>query len=62
MTCNHGYKDPVRKGRAHYVCRKCGQDITMELVLIAQADFDSLDTKEAQELADFIRMRRIAQR
>ena len=27
-----------------------------------QVDFDSLDTKEAQELADFIRMRSIATR
>lgn len=30
--CKHDYKNPVRKGRAHYVCKLCGEDITIELV------------------------------
>ena len=36
-TCEdfqHDYENSVKKGRAHYVCQKCGKDITMELVFI----------------------------
>ena len=36
--CPHDYENPVRKGRAHYVCRLCGVDISMDLFFIWQAD------------------------
>jgi hypothetical protein len=32
--CSHDYDNPVRKGRAHYVCPLCGEDITLALVFI----------------------------
>jgi hypothetical protein len=35
---NHDYDNYVRKGRAWLVCPKCGKDITLELVLMADAN------------------------
>lgn len=35
-NCN--FDDPKRVGRAHYVCKECGKDITMELVFMYTAD------------------------
>jgi len=46
--CNHDYKNAERRGRCRHVCPKCKADITLELVLIADAGinvdewFDSL--------------------
>ena len=34
-TCD--YDNPIKKGRAYYVCKDCGRDITLELVLIEKA-------------------------
>ena len=36
--CTHDYVDPVRQGRAHYTCAKCGADITMGVVLLHEAE------------------------
>lgn len=37
-ACDHnGYDDPERVGRANYRCRKCGRDISIEVILIAAA-------------------------
>lgn len=35
--CPHDYDNPIRKGRAHYECKHCGKDITLELVLLYEA-------------------------
>ena len=35
--CPHDYDNPIRKGRAHYVCKDCGDDITLLLVLLYEA-------------------------
>ena len=35
--CSHDYEQPIRKGRAHYVCRLCGADISVEVVLLGKA-------------------------
>lgn len=35
--CDHDYESPKRLGRAHYVCSKCGADITLELVFMREA-------------------------
>lgn len=35
--CDHDFTAPIRKGRAHYVCRLCGADITLALVYLAEA-------------------------
>ena len=37
MNCNHTYDNPKRIGRAHYVCRNCGTDISLELLMIYEA-------------------------
>jgi hypothetical protein len=39
--CRHDYEHPVRKGRARYYCRKCGADISLEVILIAAADLEA---------------------
>jgi predicted RNA-binding Zn-ribbon protein involved in translation (DUF1610 family) len=36
----HDYEHPEKKGRAHYVCPKCGKDITMELVFMNECEKD----------------------
>ena len=41
--CSHDYENYVRKGRARYHCPKCGADISMEVVLIAETTICSPD-------------------
>ncbi len=36
--CKHDYEHPVRRGRADYRCSKCGEDITITLALVAEAE------------------------
>ena len=36
------FDDPKRLGRAHYVCRICGKDITMELVFMHMAGVEGI--------------------
>lgn len=38
--CDHDYDNPRRLGRANYECRKCGTNISMDMVLLAEADED----------------------
>jgi hypothetical protein len=38
---NHDYAHPVWKGRAYAVCPKCGEDITLTLVLINEPERNS---------------------
>jgi transposase-like protein len=33
----------VRKGRAHYACRECGDDVTMELLYLADCDISLVE-------------------
>lgn len=33
-TWKHNYKNPIIKGRAHYICSKCWEDITLHLVFM----------------------------
>ena len=35
--CEHDYENPIKKGRAHYRCSKCDENITLDLVFIHQA-------------------------
>lgn len=32
--CQHDFANPVRKGRAFYVCKDCGKDISLLLFFI----------------------------
>ena len=34
VSCQHDFDKPIRKGRARYACPKCGQDISLELVMV----------------------------
>ena len=36
--CPHDYDNPIRKDQAYYVCPLCGDDITLVLVLIHEAE------------------------
>jgi len=35
--CKHDYENPIRKGRANYICRKCKKNIALDLVYINMA-------------------------
>jgi len=37
---NHDFEHLIRRGRAHYECPKCGEDVTMMLLLAEQAGID----------------------
>ena len=39
-TCDHDILNPERKGRACYYCRKCGADVSMDVILLAMAELD----------------------
>lgn len=41
QPCRHDYEHPVRKGRARYHCPKCGKDISMEVILLAEAEWEA---------------------
>ena len=43
--CKHDYENAIRKGRCHYHCPICDKDISLETILVAEAE----DTK-AKEL------------
>lgn len=36
--CNAALESPKRLGRAHYVCRECGKDITLALVMLMELE------------------------
>ena len=35
--CEHDYDNAKRIGRANYRCPKCGEDISLEVILIEEA-------------------------
>jgi predicted RNA-binding Zn-ribbon protein involved in translation (DUF1610 family) len=37
-VCAHDYEHPIRKGRADYRCPKCGENIMLMLVFIAECE------------------------
>ena len=39
-SCSHDYENCVRKGRARYHCPKCDADITLDVILIAEAKME----------------------
>lgn len=43
--CRHDYENVVRKGRARYHCPKCGKDISMEVILLAEAEWEAEEAK-----------------
>lgn len=42
MKCEHDFENPVRAGRAWYVCRNCGEDISMEVIMMCDAENNNL--------------------
>lgn len=44
---SHDLERPVRMGRAHYRCRLCGADISLELVFF----WEALDEGEREDLS-----------
>lgn len=47
--CPHDYVRPIRKGRCHYVCPLCGADISLEVIMIAEAEFEDDDRRTPQK-------------
>jgi hypothetical protein len=41
--CTENVDRPIRKGRAHYICPVCGQDITIMLTLIGMAESEEVE-------------------
>lgn len=37
QECEHDYENSIGRGRARHECQKCGEDITLELVLMYEA-------------------------
>lgn len=48
--CSHDYDHPIRKGRAHYVCPKCGEDITLALAFMDMAAYDERTKEELERI------------
>ena len=40
MNCNHDYECPIRESRAKFLCRKCGKDITLMIVMLEETKKD----------------------
>ena len=34
--CKHDYENPIKLGRANYICRKCKKNITIDLVYLME--------------------------
>ena len=45
--CPHDYTHPVRKGRMRYHCRNCDADISLDVLLLAEAELPT-QTPEPQ--------------
>lgn len=41
--CTHDYENPIRKGRAYYVCPDCGADISLQVILMYEDKPRTLD-------------------
>jgi hypothetical protein len=39
--CDHDISNPKLVSRAKWVCRKCGKDISLDYVLLKQAEIES---------------------
>jgi len=44
-SCHHDYERPVRKGRARYHCPLCDADISLEVIAIAEADWEAEEAR-----------------
>lgn len=51
VRCSHDYTKATRIGRAHYVCPKCGEDISLLLLLLHDAAHQSAarEVREAKK-------------
>lgn len=44
-TLSHDFTNLIRKGRAHYECPRCGEDVSMILFLSLQSGIDLTEGK-----------------
>ncbi len=42
----HDFENPIRKGRASWFCSKCGEDISLMILLLEEAKMEELDLDE----------------
>lgn len=40
--CNHDFENAIRKGRAFWICPKCQEDITIDLVYLSELNLDNI--------------------
>lgn len=38
ISCRHDYEHPVKHGRATWLCKLCGHDISLVILLIAEVE------------------------
>jgi len=48
------FENPVRKGRAHYCCPKCGRDYTLELIFWEQVAYPEVFEKTDKRIQKLI--------
>ena len=46
--CEHDYANYTRKGRARYHCPKCDADISLEVILMAEAEEEARRYRQKQ--------------
>lgn len=57
--CNHDYESPIKHGRATWLCRLCGEDISLVILLIAETKIKDQEAildemvKENQESGEY---------
>jgi hypothetical protein len=45
QPCRHDYDNPVKKGRGLYLCPKCDADISLEVLMLAEAEWEAQEKK-----------------
>lgn len=49
-NCKHDFEHPIRLRRAHYICPKCKDNITMALVFLEELKHSAKYEKESSHL------------
>lgn len=47
--CEHDFESPLKLGRAYYICRHCGKNITLDLVLMMEAEIEAVGKRKELE-------------
>ena len=48
--CNYFIDEPVRIGRANYICKECGKDISLQYTLYCEMMFTAIEYEVEDEM------------